>query len=66
MKNTSSDIFTDMKKEDRKFGERGGKSSTAKDHNKKIKHVDSFAKMKPSDIAKMSEEFDLDDLILDY
>ncbi len=61
MKNTRGDIFTEMKKEDGKFGDRAHKSATAKDHNKRDKHRTNFNKLSVDDIRAMEDEYDLED-----
>lgn len=61
MKHSQANVFTEMKKEDKKFGERANKAHTPKDHNKREKHAVNFRKMNPSDIVAMSE-YDDDEL----
>jgi hypothetical protein len=55
------DIYSELKKEDRKFGEKSSKASP-KDHKKRIKHADNFSKMRPSDIIAMGDDdYELED-----
>lgn len=63
MKNASSDVFTEMKNEDRKFGEKSGKSMTEKEAKKRQKHAgqQNFSKMRPSDIIAMGNDYDYDE-----
>lgn len=54
------DIYTELKNEDRKFGEKSNKASP-KDHQKRTKHVaqQDFSRMNPRDIVAMGQD-DLD------
>lgn len=56
-RNAQSDIYTELKKEDKKFGEKTGKNS-AKDQPKRPKHSgqQDFRKMRVSDILAMSDD----------
>ena len=49
------DIYTELQKEDRKFGEKSNKAP-AKDHKKRIKHAQDFSRMNPRDIIAMGED----------
>jgi hypothetical protein len=60
MKNSRSDLFTQLKKEDRQYGEKTGKQ-TAKDHQKRAKHPQAFKNMRPSDLATMEDSFEYDE-----
>lgn len=61
MKASHTDVFSEMKKEDRKFGERAAKQHTAKDHLKREKHPTDFRNFSPKDIQAMSDDVDFDE-----
>ena len=60
-RNTDFDIYTQLKREDNKFGEKSGKA-TPKDHQKRLKHngQQDFRKMRVSDIMAMSDDYEND------
>ena len=60
MKNSRSDLFTQLKKEDRQYGEKIGKQ-TAKDHQKRAKHTPDFKNMSPAELAAMNDDYSYDE-----
>jgi hypothetical protein len=52
------DIYTELQKEDRKFGEKSSKAP-AKDHKKRVKHAgqQDYSRMNPRDIVAMSDDY---------
>lgn len=59
--NYQKEMIDQMKNEDRKFGERVMKTSTAKQHVKREKNRNHFKNMTSSDFAKMSDEYEDED-----
>lgn len=56
MKKDNDNIFSMLKNEDRRYGEKTGKSHVVvKDRNQKIK---TFKNMKPSEIVQLSDELE--------
>lgn len=51
------DIYTELQKEDRKFGEKSNKAPV-KDHKKRVKHAgqQDYSRMNPRDIVAMGED----------
>jgi hypothetical protein len=58
-RNANFDIYTQLKKEDSKFGEKSGKQ-TAKDHQKRTKSAGqtNYRNMRVSDILAMSDDYE--------
>lgn len=62
MKNQVREEFSDMRKEDNRYGETFHKTQTVKDHNKKDKYVKKYQHMRLEDLSDNDEDdYDYDD-----
>ena len=56
MKTANNDVFANMKNEDRKFGDRGGKSVVGTDKQNKHRAQVNYSNMRVSDLLSLSED----------